>query len=55
MLHMKYGRKLIQFLSLMLQMFQCRDPFPDAELVHMRNLFCEYMYDLILKLSQDNN
>ena len=54
MLHMKYGRKLIQFLSLMLQMFQCRGPFPDAELVHMRNLFCEYLYGLP-DLTQDNN
>ena len=56
MLHMKYGRKLIQFLSLMLQMFQCSDPFSDAELEHIRNLFCEYLYDLTLKKSdQDNN
>ncbi|KAI9081723.1 hypothetical protein K1719_036326 [Acacia pycnantha] len=36
--------------------FACEKPFDDDEVEHIRHVFCEYLYKLVLEnLSQDNN
>ncbi|KAI9092221.1 hypothetical protein K1719_027721 [Acacia pycnantha] len=36
--------------------FACEKPFDDEEVEHIRHVFCEYLYKLVLEnLSQDNN
>ncbi|KAI9071997.1 hypothetical protein K1719_046044 [Acacia pycnantha] len=36
--------------------FACEKPFDDDEVEHIRHVFCEYLYKLVLeKLSEDNN